>query len=703
MSTSFAPPPLPRSVTPRTAYAVDEANYHGLADSPYAPSTGFSAPPRSSNLVYTLPAASSSSSASSSAVAGPSSGNYHYASHPINDYSSALSTPPAPHRPTYSTFSIPPPHPTGMSSTSSIVEAELEYDQMQRAASIDGSASPDAAYYTVDEHGYAYPAVADASQTSPYLDAVPGSGASTPSFQCSMCGWTAQFAEHLDYHLNAHDGNCLFQCFRDGCEAAFSEVDDLLAHTQRHNSGSIGSSSAVKRVWQDDNDGELDQWVQTPQQPNKRVCVEPITPMTPSTAYAGSSDVHLPVKPATSAGISRRLSYEDAPSLPQPPPLPRHNSFDGVSSRRTSGYESSVTVPPQEPTEPLVTTFTLPSTPSRAPSTFTLQAPSASPSYIDRFPASRRNHLAPALPITNSAPVDRGRFDPYPLPAPGSASMSVSYSLPQPPEQFQTPPRGRTIHTRRREQQAQYYGEPVEQQQQQQQVYHSHPSVAVEDVDYYPSHAQHSHLQSPVSPAHFPQAPALIPVPGSSSSRRSSLSSSSHTPSQAALLSAASMNRLLARLPPPTPSSSSQPPSPLSSYSTSPSSASASSNMRAIHPRYREPAPVSPASINYQKKEGEKVHVCSEDGCGRRFKRLEHLKRHERTHTLEKPYQCDVPGCERYFSRSDNLQQHKKTHEKLNGKTARAMAHAAAAKAAAQAAAQQAAQCVVLGANGGER
>nr|AEG78628.1 STE12 [Cryptococcus gattii] len=48
--------------------------------------------------------------------------------------------------------------------------------------------------------------------------------------------------------------------------------------------------------------------------------------------------------------------------------------------------------------------------------------------------------------------------------------------------------------------------------------------------------------------------------------------------------------------------------------------------------------------------------------CGRQFKRLEHLKRHVRTHTQERPYECS--RCAKRFSRSDNLTQHHKTHEK---------------------------------------
>ncbi len=50
--------------------------------------------------------------------------------------------------------------------------------------------------------------------------------------------------------------------------------------------------------------------------------------------------------------------------------------------------------------------------------------------------------------------------------------------------------------------------------------------------------------------------------------------------------------------------------------------------------------------------------------CGRLFKRLEHLKRHVRTHTQERPYEC--LRCPKRFSRSDNLTQHLRTHEKAD-------------------------------------
>ncbi|KAI7947173.1 hypothetical protein MJO28_009081 [Puccinia striiformis f. sp. tritici] len=58
-----------------------------------------------------------------------------------------------------------------------------------------------------------------------------------------------------------------------------------------------------------------------------------------------------------------------------------------------------------------------------------------------------------------------------------------------------------------------------------------------------------------------------------------------------------------------------------------------------------------------------RVYVCPLFSCGRLFKRLEHLKRHTRIHTSEKPYPC--ARCGKRFARSDNLAAHLKIHEKL--------------------------------------
>ncbi|KAG6830924.1 hypothetical protein H0H92_013852 [Tricholoma furcatifolium] len=83
-----------------------------------------------------------------------------------------------------------------------------------------------------------------------------------------------------------------------------------------------------------------------------------------------------------------------------------------------------------------------------------------------------------------------------------------------------------------------------------------------------------------------------------------------------------------------------------------------------------------PGSFAQQQQQHQDVHSAGADGgapgtktkafqcplfsCGRMFKRMEHLKRHLRTHTMERPYAC--PQCNKKFSRSDNLNQHLRTH-----------------------------------------
>ncbi|ORX90577.1 hypothetical protein K493DRAFT_150555, partial [Basidiobolus meristosporus CBS 931.73] len=59
-----------------------------------------------------------------------------------------------------------------------------------------------------------------------------------------------------------------------------------------------------------------------------------------------------------------------------------------------------------------------------------------------------------------------------------------------------------------------------------------------------------------------------------------------------------------------------------------------------------------------------KIHLCTVAGCDMRFKRLEHLKRHHRIHTMERPFSCSYPGCGKAFSRQDNLRQHTRTHQR---------------------------------------
>ncbi|KAK9239362.1 hypothetical protein V1525DRAFT_398599 [Lipomyces kononenkoae] len=60
------------------------------------------------------------------------------------------------------------------------------------------------------------------------------------------------------------------------------------------------------------------------------------------------------------------------------------------------------------------------------------------------------------------------------------------------------------------------------------------------------------------------------------------------------------------------------------------------------------------AAAAAQKQDKPRPHTCTT--CLRAFARLEHLKRHERSHTKEKPFEC--PICERRFARRDLLLRH---------------------------------------------
>ncbi|KAK5938353.1 hypothetical protein PMZ80_009323 [Knufia obscura] len=78
-------------------------------------------------------------------------------------------------------------------------------------------------------------------------------------------------------------------------------------------------------------------------------------------------------------------------------------------------------------------------------------------------------------------------------------------------------------------------------------------------------------------------------------------------------------------------------------------------------PAASPPAPVVP-NFPPPKTDKPRPHVCLT--CTRSFARLEHLKRHERSHTKEKPFECQ--SCTRCFARRDLLLRHQ---QKLHSTT----------------------------------
>ncbi|WEJ93051.1 hypothetical protein PSN45_000511 [Yamadazyma tenuis] len=80
-----------------------------------------------------------------------------------------------------------------------------------------------------------------------------------------------------------------------------------------------------------------------------------------------------------------------------------------------------------------------------------------------------------------------------------------------------------------------------------------------------------------------------------------------------------------------------------------------------INPSFVPDLPIKITDKASSLSDPKKKHACPL--CYARFHRPEHVKRHMKSHSSEKPFECDQPNCNKRFNRKDNLKAHlKKIH-----------------------------------------
>lgn len=429
--------------------------------------------------------------------------------------------------------------------------------------------------------------------------------------------------------------------------------------------------------------------------------VLPLTPSTPSNApeQAFHTTPFSPIH-TNSPVVARTLSYDGPHHV-----LPRSSSYEQLDAM-TFGTSTIVPLPhPSPPLQPsaVLPAFTIPSSPLSSPHLPTTpRRPSVyhlsdySPPQ-DSFSQSPTMAYSPSTVATStmSCRPDTGRFSTVYDGEWLSRSAPVTPRLPRYEAMTARPTAGlprrhTTTAIVKQEPASPRYTIP------------STPGSAKMEFRYYqPAEAQ---LRSPISPPSLkraaPSSPALLshprshpnshfaqqqspplqpiagfsaPLPLHSVARRRSiantaLSPSSPTPSNLSAHSSHSTSTTPSIFSTTTVSST---------FSHPPSTSPLLSPANSIHPSASLPAP--------PRQEKPKPHVCDRKFCGKAFRRLEHLRRHAKIHTRERPYQCPHQDCARWFrcvlrrvvraqdsaltflgfySRQDNLNQHIKTHDR---------------------------------------
>ncbi|CAO3661718.1 unnamed protein product [Rhizopus stolonifer] len=59
---------------------------------------------------------------------------------------------------------------------------------------------------------------------------------------------------------------------------------------------------------------------------------------------------------------------------------------------------------------------------------------------------------------------------------------------------------------------------------------------------------------------------------------------------------------------------------------------------------------------------GEKLFICTEEGCGKKFSRLDSLSAHRKTHSNIRPYICRAKDCRKAYYHARSLKKHEKSH-----------------------------------------